>query len=78
MCVIWFIIHIESHGRVNPSPDRVRQMWYMNMRVVVMVWARAGGGGGRGVYGPCSIATLSVKFLIPGVTRVTSDPPCFL
>lgn len=46
MCVIWFIIHIESHGRVNISPDLVRQMWYMNMRVVVMVWARAGGRGG--------------------------------
>lgn len=39
--VRWCIIHIESHGRVNTSRDLVGQMWYMNMRVVVMVWVGA-------------------------------------
>lgn len=39
--VSWFIIHIESHGRLSTSQDAVRQMRSMNMRVVVMVWLGA-------------------------------------
>lgn len=51
---------MESQGRVNTSEDLVRQMWYMNMRIVVMVFAGAGWGKTQSCF-TCNIASKIFK-----------------
>lgn len=61
MCMRWFIIYIQGYGRVNTYQDLVGQMWYMNMREVVMMF---GGGRASGRHGPFLFDMLPVKFLM--------------